>query len=59
MDENASILWSGFQMTVESKYAIAISALSDWLKNRTPVFNQSEAKPKPIAPCTRVFFARF
>ena len=39
--------------------AIAISALSDWLKNRTPVFNQSEAKPKPIAPCTRVFFFFF
>ena len=45
-------------MTFESNNAIAISALSDWLKNRTPVFNQSEAKPKPIAPCTRVFFSR-
>ena len=34
----------------------AIAALSDWLKRLAPVFQpMSEAKPKPIAPCTRDF----
>ena len=42
-------------MTVESNYVIAIATLSDWLKRLAPVFNQREAKPKPIAPCTRDF----
>ena len=33
---------------------IAIGTLSDWLKKDSrQFFNQSEAKPKPIAPCTR------
>ena len=39
-------------MTVESNYVIAIATLSDWLKRLAPVF---QAKPKPIAPCTRHF----
>ena len=43
-------------MTVESDYAIAIAALSDWLKISRQFFNQWEAKPKPIAPCSRDFF---
>ena len=34
---------------------IAIATLSDWLRRLAPVFNQWEAKPKPIAPCTRHF----
>ena len=42
-------------MTVESNDVIAIAALSDWLKRLTPVFQPREAKPKPIAPCTRDF----
>ena len=39
-------------MTVESNYVIAITKLSDWLKRLAPVF---QAKPKPVAPCTRDF----
>ena len=46
-------------MTVESNYVIAIATLSDWLKRLAPIFRQLEAKPKPIAPCTRDFFPRF
>ena len=42
-------------MTVETNYFIAIATLSDWLKRLAPGFNQREAKPKPIAPCTRDF----
>ena len=42
-------------MTVESNYVIAIATLSDWLKDTRQFFNQWEAKPKPIAPCTRDF----
>ena len=42
-------------MTVESNYVIAIATPSDWLTRVAPVFNQWEAKPKPIAPCTRDF----
>ena len=42
-------------MTVERNYVIAIATLSDWLKRLAPVFNQWDAKPKPIAPCTRDF----
>ena len=42
-------------MTVESYYVIAIATLSDWLKRLAPVFNQWDAKPIPIAPCTRDF----
>ena len=41
-------------MTVESNYVIAIATLGDWLKRLAPVFQ--EAKPKPIAPCTRDIF---
>ena len=41
-------------MTVESNYVIAIATLSDWLKRRQ-FFSQREAKPKPMAPCTRDF----
>ena len=41
-------------MTVEGDYAIAIAALSDWLKISRQFFNQWEAKP--IAPCSRDFF---
>ena len=42
-------------MTVESNYAIAIATLSDWLKISHQFFNPREAKPKPIASCTRDF----
>ena len=45
-------------MAVESNYMIAIAMLSDWLKRLAPVFQPnecSEAKPKPIAPCTHDF----
>ena len=38
-------------MAVENNYAIVIAKLSDWSK----FFNQWEAKPKSIAPCTRDF----
>ena len=34
---------------------IAITTRGDWLKNLTPFVYQWEAKPKPIAPCTRDF----
>ena len=40
-------------MTFETDYAIVIATLIDELKNLAPVFNQ--AKPQPIAPCTRDF----
>ena len=40
-------------MTVKSNYVIAIAMLSDWLKDSCQFFNQWEAEPKPIAPCTR------
>ena len=39
-------------MTVESNHAVSISTLCDWLQN---VNRHWEAKPKPIAPCTRDF----
>ena len=42
-------------MTIESNYVIAIAALNDWLKDSRQFFSQWEAKPKPIAPCTRDF----
>ena len=43
-------------MTVESNHAIAIATRSDWIKNLAVVFQPIEnAKPKPIAPCTRDF----
>ena len=42
-------------MTVESNYVIAIATLSGWLKDSRQFFNQWEAKPKPIALCTRDF----
>ena len=42
-------------MTVESDYVIAIAMLSDWLKRVAPVFQPIEAKPRPIALCTRDF----
>ena len=41
-------------MTVESNYVIAIG-----LKASRQFFNQWEAKPKPIAPCTRDFSRAF
>ena len=37
-------------MTVESNYVIAIA-----IKDSRQFFNQSEAKPQPIAPCPRDF----
>ena len=41
-------------MTVESNYVIAIAKLIViGLKDSRQFFNQWEAKPKPIAPCTR------
>ena len=40
-------------MTFESNQVIAIAAHRGWLKNLVSVFGQ--AKPKPIAPCTRNF----
>ena len=42
-------------MTVESNYVIAIATLVIGLKNSRQFFNQWEAKPKQIAPCTRDF----
>jgi len=42
-------------MTVESNNAIAIGALSDWLKNLTPVFQPIRSKTKTI----RTLYARF
>ena len=42
-------------MTVESNFVIAIATLSVGLKDSRQFFNQREAKPKPIAPCTRDF----
>ena len=44
--------YSSFQIIVEVNYAIVIVTLSDWLNHLTPVFQQWETKPKPIAPCT-------
>ena len=40
-------------MTVGSNYVTAIATLNDWLKRL--FFSPREAKPKPIAPCTRDF----
>ena len=40
-------------MTVESNYVIAIPMIG--LKDSRQFFNQREAKPKLIAPCTRDF----
>ena len=42
-------------MTVESNYVIAIATLRIGLKVSRKFFSQLEAKPKPIAPCTRHF----
>ena len=41
-------------MTVENNYAIAISTLSDWLKNFSPVYQQMKRKTKTTF-CTRDF----
>ena len=41
-------------MTVENNYAIAISTLSDWLKNFAPVYQQMKRKTKTTF-CTRDF----
>ena len=40
-------------MTAESNYVIVVATLSS--KDSRQFFNQWEAKPKPIAPCTRDF----
>ena len=40
-------------MTVESNYVIGLLRLVIDLKDLRQFFNQWEAKPKPIAPCTR------
>ena len=40
-------------MTVEN--AVPIATVGDWPKISRQFLNQAEAKPKPIAPCTRVF----
>ena len=42
-------------MTVESKYAIAIAVLSDWLKNLAPVFQLMRNKTKT----NRTLYERF
>ena len=43
-------------MTVESNYVIAIATLIViGLKDSRQFFNQRDAKPNPIAPCTRDF----
>ena len=42
-------------MTVESNNVIAIATLVIGLKESRQFFNQLEAKPKPMAPCTRDF----
>ena len=42
-------------MIVESNYVIAILPLVIGLEDSRQFFNQWEAKPKPIAPCTRDF----
>ena len=42
-------------MTVESNYVLAITTISDWLKDSHQFFNEREAKPKPIGPCTSDF----
>ena len=42
-------------MTVESNSVIANATPNDWLKDSRQFFNQWDAKPKPIAPCTRDF----
>ena len=36
--------WISLQMTVETNYAIAIAALSDWLKSLEPVFQPMRSK---------------
>ena len=41
-------------MTFKSNCVIAIGT-PDKLKNLERVLNQQEAKPKPIAPCTREY----
>ena len=49
-------------MAVESNEATAIARIAMlcyWVKSLQPVFNQREAKPKPIAPCMRDFSHTF
>ena len=43
---------SSFQGTVESNYAIVIATLSDWLKNRAPVFS---INPNPNSQATSYY----
>ena len=40
------VIYSSFQMTVESNYVIAIATLSDWLKRLPPVFQPMRSKTK-------------
>ena len=42
-------------MTVESDYVLRLLSLVIGLKDSRQFFNQWDAKPKPIAPCTRDF----
>ena len=42
-------------MTVESNYVLRLLRLVIGLKVSRQCFSQLEAKPKPIAPCTRDF----
>ena len=42
-------------MTVESNYVLRLLRLVIGLKDSRQFFNQREAKPKPIALCTRDF----
>ena len=42
-------------MTVESNYVLRLLRLVIGLKESRQFFNQREAKPQPIAPCTRDF----
>jgi len=46
------VILNSYEMTLESD--CDCNVVGDWLKNLTPLFNQREAKPKPIA-----FFHRF
>ena len=46
---------SGFQMTIESSYSMAIATLTDWLKSLAPVFQPMRGKIKT----NRILYARF
>ena len=42
-------------MTVESKHAVAIAALSDWLKNLMPLFQPVRSKTETNRTCAHDF----